>query len=339
MKASPSIFKLLLIAGLASTSSAGSYTNFIRQTQIPSGVQWDVTVDPKGEQQSYLPLDEGGSRFDLWTVLAEPFTGYLLDTRYVGAYIPSAEVAIRSEDPYPVAPRTRADRPFTVEIVTSGLRPDAGAPDAARQVRLVRHHQSYGAGGTGENLDRSQATLVSQAFIAQNGTHPLAYPMSSVPSADASKATGEERFSVFSLADDHAPEGQLAARTIQIWPVADGSIFGISPDQKIRFQVPQLTITLNDLYPESHTYAQVYQGEPVLGKAGTLVPGTSILHSAAVPTSRVLVLDGYDSVFDADGRWTMELLTVTPFGIDRLSHVTFEIDRTIKVNGMLSTID
>jgi hypothetical protein len=35
----------------------------------------------------------------------------------------------------------------------------------------------------------------------------------------------------------------------------------------------------------------------------------------------------------------MELLTVTPFGTDRLSHVTFTLDRTIAVNGSFTTIE
>lgn len=41
----------------------------------------------------------------------------------------------------------------------------------------------------------------------------------------------------------------------------------------------------------------------------------------------------------SDGVWTMELLTSTPFGIDRLAHVTFTVDRTISVNGSVTTID
>jgi hypothetical protein len=35
----------------------------------------------------------------------------------------------------------------------------------------------------------------------------------------------------------------------------------------------------------------------------------------------------------------MELLTVTPFGIDRLAYVSFEIDRAINLNGAFTTIE
>ena len=51
----------------------------------------------------------------------------------------------------------------------------------------------------------------------------------------------------------------------------------------------------------------------------------------------MLVLSDYDSSSTSDGIWTMEILTATPFGIDRLAHVTFEVDRTLKVNGMVTT--
>jgi hypothetical protein len=98
-------------------------------------------------------------------------------------------------------------------------------------------------------------------------------------------------------------------------------------------------MTLNELYPESRTYVQVYPGEPQLGVEGTIVPGTQLVISQTVPVSRVIVVKDYDAVFDKDGLWTMELVTVTPFGTDRLSHVTFTIDRTIKANGMFTTIE
>jgi hypothetical protein len=318
---------------------AGDYTNFIRQVQLPSGVQWDASVAANGEQNSALALDVGGARFELWTVLSEPLTSYLLDTRHVDAYSPTAEVAIQSEDPYPVVPRTRADRPFTVNITIDGLLAGATVPEASKAVKLLRHAQSYGADGTGTNLDRSQATLVSQAMITENGTHTLAYELTAVPSADLTKARGEERFTVFALADEYAPESQLAAMRVQVWPVADAAIDGVSTGQKIRFQMPQITLTYNDLYPESQTYAQVYPGSPRLGVEGSIIPGSQLILNDVVPHSRVLIVSDYDSLITGDGSWTMEILTATPFGIDRLAYVTFEVDRTIKLNGMVSTME
>jgi hypothetical protein len=281
----------------------------------------------------------GGARFELWTVRSSPLTNYLLDTRFVSAYAPSAEVVFRSEDPYSVIPRTRADRPFSVDITVNGLLSGAGDPAASKSVKLLRHVQSYGTAGTGENLDRTQATLFSQASITSNGKQTLSYTLTSVPSTNLAKARGEERFSVFSLADGSSPEAQIASRYIQIWPVADGTISGIAPNQKIRIKAPQLTLTLNDLYPSSRTYAQVYRGSQKLGTEGTVISGSSLVLNGSVPESRTLILDRYDSVFDGDGVWTLELLTTTPFGTDRLAYVTFEIDRTISLNGTFTTME
>jgi hypothetical protein len=62
-----------------------------------------------------------------------------------------------------------------------------------------------------------------------------------------------------------------------------------------------------------------------------------ISHSA--PQSRVLAIADWDDVFDEDGEWTLEILTLTPFGIDRLASVSFDLDRTIKVNGSVTSVE
>jgi len=329
----------LLLSAVCTLASAqtAAYTNFVRQIQSPSGVQWDASVAATGEQLSPLPVDSAGSRFELWTVLASPLTSYLLDTSYVGAYIPVAFVTLHSEDPYGPILRTRADRPFSVVIAVSGLLSGTTVPVSSKSVNIFHYVQSYGVGGTGVNLDRSQATLLTQASIAQNGTQTFSYAVTSVPGADRSKVRGEERFSVFTLADYQAPVTQIASSYIQIWPVADGSLTGLTQGQLIRFSLPQVTVTLNDLYPSSTSYVQVYPGNPQLGTVGKTVPGSVLVINDSVPQSRVLTLKGYDALFDNDGLWTMELLTVTPFGTDRLAYVSFNVDRTIKIISNLTT--
>jgi hypothetical protein len=320
-----------------------SYTNFIRQIQFPGGVAYDASVAAAGQSLSQLAIDPGGARFELWTVNSQTLQASLLDTTYVGTYVPLAEVVIRSEDTTGEIPRTRADRPFEVDITISGILSGNEAPDAAKSVNYYEHVQSYGVGGTGIGIDRTQATLLSQSSITANGLVKRTFTVNLVPGADRSKVRGEQRFSVFSLDDTRgtyqAPASQLASQFIQIWPVADGSISGIAQGQLIRFSLPQLTVTANDLYPNSTTYAQVYQGNPQLGVTGTIVPGSAVIVNDSVPQNRILVVDNYDAVFDADGRWTMELLTKTPFGTDRLAYVSFDLDRTIEVNGAVTTIE
>lgn len=328
-----------LLCGSHAWSQTVTYTNFIRQVQFPGGVQWDASVAAAGEQLSSLPINPGGARFELWTVKSSPLTSYLLASTYVGTYIPLATVVVRSEDGSSPVPRTRADRPFFVDVTIDGLLAGATDPVPSKSVKFFRHVQSYGVGGTGIGIDRTLAILHTQSSITTNGTQNLSFAINEVPGADRAKVRGEERFSIFSLADWQAPESQLASLYIQIWPVADGSITGITSNQLIRYSVPPVTFTLNDLYPASTTYAQVYKGNPQLGVTGTIVPGSALVINDSVPQNRVLVANNYESVFDSDGLWTMELLTVTPFGTDRLAYVSFTLDRTLKVYGTFTTIE
>lgn len=340
------LVRCLIAASLSFNLAAESvsYTNYIRQFQMPSGVTWDAStaVLAAGSQLSELAINPGGARFDLWTMKSSSLTGlteHLLDSSYVGTYVPVATVTIRSEDGSSTIARTRADRPYHVDVTIAGLRNGVDDPEPSKSVKFLRHVQSYGVGGTGIGIDRTQALLLTQTSIATNGMETLTFLVNSIPGANRSKVRGEERFSVYSLADYQAPESQLASQYIQVWPVADGTISGIAQNQLIRFTLPELTLSLNDLYPSSTTYAQVYKGNPQLGMTGKIVPGSGLVIGDSIPQSRVLSLTRYDTIFDSDGRWTMELLTVTPFGIDRLSYVSFDLDRTIGTNGSITTIE
>lgn len=338
---------ILLAAALTGISQGQlnnpGYTNFIRQVQLPDvGVQRDASVDASGQQESPLEINPGGARFELHTVRTDPLQSYLLDTRYVGAYVPIGQVVIRTEDTTSLTPRTRCDRPFWVDVTVSGLLSGATDPDASKSVKLLRHTQSYGNGNNmdGIGIDRTQATLVSQVTVAQNGKQTYTYTLTGISGANRAKIRGEERYSVFSQPDYQAPSSQLAAQTVQIWPVADGTLSGITSGQTIEFTTPTLTIAANDLYPSSRVYAQVYKGaKRDDGFVGTIVPGSAVVINESVPQNRLLTVSAWDSVLTQDGTWTMELLTSTPFGIDRLSWVTFNVDRTISVNGSVSTIE
>ncbi|QTN32957.1 hypothetical protein HZ994_11695 [Akkermansiaceae bacterium] len=337
------IAAIILVAGFpqaGAQNTAEGYTNFIRQVQLPyepDRITRDVYVNSTGEQLSPLEINPGGARFELHTVKATPLTSYLLDTKYVGTYVPMAEISIRTEDPYTQIPRTRADRPFYVDINISGLLNGASDPVASKSVKLLRHVQSYGT-GDGTAINRSQATLLSQSTVNQNGLMTLTYALSSVPGADRSKIRGEERFSVFTHADYQAPESQLASMFVQVWPVASGTISGISSGQTIQFTAPTLTLSINDIYPDSQVYAQAYRGNRRDdGFVGTILPGSAVIVKETVPQSRLLSVSNWDYVITDDGIWTVELLTSTPFGIDRLSWVSFSVDRTITVNASVTT--
>jgi hypothetical protein len=330
---------LLVVSAFTGLTQAQDYTYFVRQIQMPDNAEWDVSVGQKGSQQSPLAINPNGARFELWTVRSNPLTSYLLDTTYVNSYVPVATVSITSEDPYAVIPRTRADRPFQVNITINGMSLDPTAPEAARTVKLLRHVQAYAGNDNGTLVNRGQASLVSQGSLNSNGEHSLSYTITSVPGGDRTKVRGEERFSVFSVADYQAPESQLSSKFIQIWPMSDSSINGMSQGEIIKGKAPNINIHLNDLYPDSFTFAQVYEGTQQLGKDGIRIPGSSILVDSSVPRSERLVLKDWDTVIPTDGVWTLEVITITPFGTDRLEHVTFEVDRAIKVNGSVTSAD
>ncbi|MDF1659917.1 MAG: hypothetical protein P1U58_20045, partial [Verrucomicrobiales bacterium] len=177
------------------------YTFFVRQIQLQDTgeLEWDMDVDQEGSDQSPLPINPYGARFELYTVKSSPLTSYMLDTTYVNSYIPVSTVTIVSDDPYEVIPRTRADQPFSVIIEVGGLSSDPDAPDAAQSVKLLRHVQSYPQDEFGQSINRGLATLLSQGSIDANGTQQLDYALTSIPGGDRSKVSGEERFSVFSL--------------------------------------------------------------------------------------------------------------------------------------------
>lgn len=325
----------------AGTSYSQTYSNFIRQTQYPSGVQWDATVAASGSQLSALAIDPGGAKFDLWTVLSTPLTNYLLSSVYVGTYIPRASVTVASADTTGVIPRTRANEPFTVTVTIEGLLSGATDPEPSKSVKFLRHVQSYGAGGDGINIDRTQATLLTQASINSNGTQTFTYTVTSVPGADRAKVRGEERFSIFSLEDYQAPESQIASQFIQVWPVTDGGIAGIAQGDLLKTTMPQLTLTHNDIYPGGTVYTQIYKGDPVLGTTGSVIEGSTWVNTKDVPENKTFVILGekWDSLVKTDGRYTIEMLCSTPFGIDRLAYVSFDVNRMIEVNGTFTTIE
>lgn len=329
----------LALAAPAFAQSGTAFTNFIRQVQLPSNVERDMSVSSTGEALSPLAIDPGGARFELWTVKnTNPPTAYLLDSKYVGTYVPIAQIAISTGDPYPTIPRTRADQPFTVTVTMSELLADPEAPDASRMVNFLHHVQSYGS-GDGVNIDRTMATLEGSETLMQNGIRTYGFTLHHIPGSNLAKVRGEERFSVFSLEDYQAPESQLASQFVQIWPVADGAISGIEEGQLVRFKMPSITVTLNDLYPGSSTYTQVYKGPPALGTEGLTVPGGSWINSKAIPENKTLTIDDFAGVFDegGDGLWTMEVITSTPFGLDRLAYVSFNLNRTIRFNGSITS--
>ncbi|MEM9238033.1 MAG: hypothetical protein AAGB14_14775, partial [Verrucomicrobiota bacterium] len=297
---------LILVAAMATPAfSEDAWVNFIRQNQVRTGVVWDMPVDPQGNGPSALTLEEDGALFQLWTIRQSDFKDYLLDQKVVGTYLPSAEIRIQTGDPYPHVHRTRADQPFTVEIDVSGLLAGTNIPDAAKRVMMEHHLASYTGGRT--SIDPRHAiggTPADSGYISSNGTIVLNFNASSLPAGDPTQAMGEEHFVIHSLPDADAPQTQIASNFVQVWPVASGHITGIEQGQTVRFSTPPIELHLENLYPSSMTYLQIYPGDPRLGVDGEKVDGTVLVLDQDIKEDRTIRLDEWEETLEEDGTYT-----------------------------------
>ena len=328
-----------------------------------------------GPALSPLPLGVGGAKYVLFSAgKSAPYITYELSTAYVGVTVPQAAVVIDTEDPYgKVVPavsydnptfatatiktlpvnvastvrRTRIDRPFKVYVTTAGLSGLASAPDSQKRVDFRRQVLSYGSSNTGEGVNRSLATYApaSPAQFLSNAVQCTTFSASVIPGSPRTSVRGEETFAVWTLKDTQIPAYQiepnmLASQRVEIWPITTGSASGITEGQKLRFAVPKVTYQYVDTYPLSNTYAQVYKGDKRLNVQGQIVPGSSKLNTTTHSESYLTTTGvDFDALFTSDGVWTMEILTDSCFGIERLGAISFTVDREIRVNGNFTTIE
>lgn len=333
---------LLLGALLCShVHAAGEgYVNFVRQTQQSTGVVWSMSVNASGTAPSQGVLEAEGALFQLWTVKRDTGADYLLDQKLVGTYMPSATVTIQTLDPYSLRKRTRADKPFTVTINVAGLLSGPGIQDAAKRVLVEQHLKAYTGGVTSFTpAEATSGAPKASASIYNNGATALNFAATSLTGADPTKVSGEEHFVVHALADGTVTQSQIASANVQVWAVATGEISGIETGDRIRSRAPQLTVVMNDLYPRSSTYLQVYKGTVGTALNPIRIMGVGKELDQDTSLSDTHTASGYDYAFPEDGQYTIELVTETPFGTERLDHVTFTVNRTLVVNGLLGGIE
>jgi len=336
--------KTLLLSSLLLCSQAFAagegYTNFIRQTQQETGVVWNMPVISKGQSASSGILEGKGSLFQLWTIETATAKDYLLDQKLVGAYLPAATVTVKTVDPYTKVPRTRADQPFTVTYQVSGLLAGANLPVASTRVLLEQYTKAY------TTFDQTSIPLTtaisgtpfSSAYITNNGTSTLTFPVTSLKAADSSKLKGEEHFVIHALSDGTITQTQIASALVQVWPVTSGGVQGITAGQKIRFSLPPLTATYTDVYPGASVWLQIYKGTQKLGTEGVRLPGSDWTNTWDYSKGKITTVSDYSSLATTDGDYTIEMLTLTPFGLERLSYVTFSVDRTLQINAQMGEI-
>ena len=327
-------FFLLLLAAVSATAKPNNNLHFIRQHQQTSNIVWDMPVGLEGQGPSALSLESAGALFQLWTVASSPPRDYLLDQKLVGAYLPKADIKVVTLDPNGKMPRTRVDQPFRVEIQVSDLLTGAELPLAATTVLLERHLSNYPEKSTSiDPVAAVSGTPTSSGYLSANGQHVMAFPASGLTAADPTKASGEEHFVIHALPDGTIPQSQIASAMVQVWPVASGEIKGIANGDNLRFQVPQVELILNDLYPRSDTYLLLFEGTQITGTEGRIVKAFPMDREAS--ESHVLRVTELESKLSEDGTYTLALISETVFGRELLcSPVTFNIRRTLQVNAM-----
>ncbi|MEM9081338.1 MAG: hypothetical protein AAGC74_11675 [Verrucomicrobiota bacterium] len=332
---------VLLLGGLLSEVRGQTWLNWIRQIQTEENGQIarDLYVGIEGTEVAQDPVPEGGALFELWTLRDDPFGEWLLDQSTVGAYLPRASVTVVTEDPYPNANRTRADRPFTVRVEMEGLIEDPDVQQAAREVLFQQFAQSYPEGSF--SLPGGEVTndVHFETYLSDNGEHELEFTITALDGGNPLKVAGEEHFFIQALEDYGVDPVVIARDEIQIWPVADGSIEGVEDGDRVGISPRDLTMTVNDAYPGSVIYCHAYEGAPNLGTEGILVPGSHKNVTATFATDHEFILSDWTGVFPEDGYYTLELLTETPFGTERLDFVSFYVDATLNVRGSLQGLE
>ena len=332
---------------------------WVRQTDLATGQIYDTPITGTGGAYTApMPVSESGSLYELFARgTAWDSNIYLLDTKIIGTYNPQTSITITSEDDYvrgdpagtTFVKRTRADRPFSVNIQVQGL-VDGSSDIAERCVYLGVQGKNYDP-ETYSSLNQPQY-LIEESNL-ENGTYTFGPLYHQLTSPTVSSGNGEQSFTIVRYASYQVPDTVIAQPKVEIWPVASASVSLITAGQVFIDRIPSLVVTLSHLYPDSRTYVQVYKGNQALGTAGTLVNGTELRFgtyynpdqtegSTNVPQSLTVSVDDLSNYASEDGLYTLEVITHTPFfgrTAERLYHITFEVDRVITSRGQISTLE
>ena len=263
-----------------------------------------------------------------------------VDEKVVGIHLPSATLRLFSEDPYS-PPRTRADQPYGLHLTLGGMAAPEDPRGGISKTKVHRDFQIYHPdlhlpypGGVGQGS-------YAEAFeFTRNGDYHDREVYQSLPVARPTKASGSETYSAEVELGESGKSAVLASSTIQIWPVCEGVIEGIVAGEVYRGFPFGARAVCADLYPDSVTYAQIYPGSEALGTTGQVIASSVISFNTYAPQDAVVPLSMDPGEIGPDGVYTIELLTITPFNDrrpERISHVTFTLDRTLEVRSMLST--
>lgn len=334
-----------LLAIVAAAVCPAHAADFIRQIQLVNSqtVIYDLPISGDSGEVISKPIPGDSAVFQLYTQVTSGNNSTLLklDEKTVGTFLPTVTAQVLSEDPH-VPARTRADKPYGLRLVISGLQTAATAPAYARQAQVRRGYALYDPALRATTAITAKGEYSDYFQFRQNGTFTDNAILQRLPVPKPTKAMGEENFTVYTAPDSTVVQGMLAKAVVKIWPVADAEITGIEEDRVYIGAPTTAKVKLADLYPKSVTYVQVYPGQPELGKVGIPLASSVVSYDTEEPQNAMLALTDLEKAISVDGTYTMEILTITPFNEgkpERLGYKTFKVDRTIQVNGSITTIE
>ncbi|MGB0991971.1 MAG: hypothetical protein ACPG32_05830 [Akkermansiaceae bacterium] len=291
----------------------------IRQVQQGSGLVWDYHPSAAhGNARSSLPVGAEGSLLTYYSSRGEQQCLSLLDSMAIGTNIPQVTLEIASEDPH-FPPRTRADKPFNVYVRQGKTQ---------KPITLVRQGQVYHP--KLHAIDETTPSVKSQlgGWKLKAGRLSKGAFYTSLPNSDVTRAEGVETFTAY---HKHGEKWQpLKSAQIQVWPVASASFSGMQNGQAITSKkTPKTYVNCQNLYPDSLTFVQIYRGKQKLGRLGAVLTTSVVRFDSSVPQDQKIPLGEWADTL-ADGTYTLELLTITPFNgkrPERLAAVTVVLDR------------
>lgn len=330
----------LLAFGLAATHAkdeSTNYLNFIIQKQNDeNGTEHLLTgIKPTGSSTAPKGVT-GSSVFSLWTVHRTKGTEHFLDEKTVSSYHPQATITITTKDPYKRIPRTRVDQPFTVThnvdgLVTNDPNVQAAAKSVILQHKVISYHPDK------YFKDASADVSKTVGVIDKNGTTSDTH-ITLVKAPDLTQARGREVFTIYARPDFGANASMLARAKVQIWPIAKATVTGIDTNTNY-IRLPDIHVKLNDLYPDSTTYVRLYEGAPKANPKNPHIINTSyVIIDDSTPQNRTFSINGLETGITQEGRYTVEVIHITPFGTDLLSQ-TYPLRKKsrIRVVGSLNS--
>lgn len=388
-----------LIAGtmitlLSSATAQEGTDSVIKQFETPLGGGDPVVISTiyfngpddgekaSGQKISLKNLNNQNNPFyELWSQgMGEDTDMYLLDVASTG---PKTTLTLVSGDSFKPT-RTRADQPFGLllqSIFENNPVPEEGEvlPEGHVDMEKVYYrHTSLLYGSANIPVSGSSEAFVQDEFFTPADIHTsgsdsnVLFRIAGVSQLPLEndinfKQRGQDIFRVYAVTHGGSVIAPLAQGKMQVWPIAEGAIelVGYKPYDTITRALPDINITLKDLYPYSTTYALIYKGTKAAPLLDGFPPRIIEITRRSLTTDNLepqnisfkITANEWQSYVPDDCEYTIEIVTHTPFeglkypttgttlpanemptsGGLSLFYTSFSVDRTISVNANVIT--